>query len=100
MAYEMLVGLNVLDDQKYQEYREAMQPILAAYGGGFASDFKVSEVLLPESGRDINRVFTIYFRDRAAMDAFFSNPEYLKVKSQYFDASVGRTMIIASNEKS
>lgn len=99
MAYEMLVGLNVLDDQMYQEYRKAMKPILASYGGGFGYDFKVSEVLLPESGHDINRVFTIYFRDRDAMDGFFSTPEYLKAKAQYFEESVGSTTIIARYEK-
>ena len=99
MAYEMLVGLNVLDDQLYQDYRAAMKPILSTYGGGFGYDFKVSEVLLPESGQDINRVFTIYFSDSAAMDGFFANPEYLEVKARYFENSVGSTTIISSYEK-
>jgi uncharacterized protein (DUF1330 family) len=54
MSYEMLVGLNVLDDHMYQEYRNAMKPILAAYGGRFSYDFKVSEVLLSETSREIN----------------------------------------------
>lgn len=99
MAYEMLVGLNVLDDQMYQDYRQAMKPILSTYGGGFGYDFKVSEVLLPEASSDINRVFTIYFRDSGAMEEFFANPEYIKVKDQYFENSVGSTTIISSYEK-
>lgn len=28
MTYEMLFGLNVLDDVRYQEYRKVMKPIL------------------------------------------------------------------------
>ena len=43
MSYEMLVGLNVFDDEKYTEYRAAMKPILSIYGGEFGYDFKVSE---------------------------------------------------------
>jgi len=35
MALEMLVGLNVVDDEVYQSYRDEMTPILKSYGGGF-----------------------------------------------------------------
>lgn len=48
MALEMLVGLNVIDDEAYQSYRDEMMPILKNYGGGFGYDFKVSEVLKSE----------------------------------------------------
>ncbi|MEH6629165.1 MAG: DUF1330 domain-containing protein [Motiliproteus sp.] len=99
MSHEMLVGLNVLDDQMYQEYRDAMKPILTAYGGGFSYDFKVSEVLLSEDSSDINRVFTINFPNNEKMEGFFSNSEYIKVKETYFEGSVGSTKIISSYEK-
>ena len=99
MSYEMLVGLYVIDDQKYQKYREAMQPILSTYGGGFGYDFRVCEVLRSGSDAEINRVFTINFPDAGKMDEFFSNPEYLKIKQKYFESSVGSTTIISSYEK-
>ena len=99
MSYEMLVGLNVLDDHRYQEYRDAMKPILTAYGGGFGYDFKVSEVLLPKACSEINRVFTINFPDNEKMEGFFSNLEYIKVKEAYFEGSVGSTIVISSYEK-
>ncbi|PCK07539.1 MAG: DUF1330 domain-containing protein [Alteromonadaceae bacterium] len=99
MSYEMVVGLNVLDDQLYQEYRSAMKPILASYGGGFGYDFKVSEVLASETSNDINRVFTISFPSNTKTDQFFSDPEYIKVKSRYFEISVESTTIISSYEK-
>ncbi|GDY26851.1 DUF1330 domain-containing protein [Agarivorans sp. Toyoura001] len=99
MSYEMLVGLHVLDDDMYLQYRDAMKPILSSYGGGFGYDFKVSEVLRPEENRDINRVFTIYFSERSAKEAFFANPEYLKVRERYFEGSVASTTIISSYEK-
>ncbi|WP_432473473.1 DUF1330 domain-containing protein [Amphritea sp. HPY] len=99
MAYEMLVGLNVLDDRLYQEYRTEMKPILAIYGGGFGYDFKVAEMLQSEADAEINRVFTIYFENSDAMDGFFSDADYLKVKQQFFDKSVGSVTIISSYEK-
>ena len=45
MSYELIVGLNIISDELYSKYREAMTPILKSFGGGFRYDFKVSEVL-------------------------------------------------------
>lgn len=99
MRYEMLVGLKVLDDTMYEEYRKNMKPILAAYDGGFSNDFKISEVLLAEQTNDINRVFTIYFPDQKTKEVFFSNEEYLKVKEQYFKRAIENVTTMASYEK-
>jgi uncharacterized protein (DUF1330 family) len=95
MSYEMVVGLDVINDEVYQDYRNAMKPLLEDHGGGFRYDFKIADVLKNEEGRNINRVFTIHFRDKNAMESFFSNEEYLKIKSQYFEKSVAATTIIS-----
>jgi uncharacterized protein (DUF1330 family) len=100
MSYEMLVGLNVTNDEMYQEYRAAMKPILIQYDGGFKCDFKVSETLLPSENKDINRVFIIYFKDEEAMESFFSNPEYLKIKENHFSNSVSSAVILSINNAS
>ncbi|MCE9684685.1 DUF1330 domain-containing protein [Shewanella sp. AS16] len=97
--YEMLVGLEVSDNETYAQYREAMKPTLARYGGGFGFDFVVSEVLLSQVEVAINRVFTINFPSQNAADDFFSDSEYLKAKSQFFATSVLNTTIIACYEK-
>ena len=99
MSYELIVGLQIKSDDEYTNYREAMGPILNSYEGGFRYDFKVSETLKNEEGRPINRVFVIYFGNKNKMDDFFNNPEYLKVKSQFFDASVESTTIISEYER-
>ncbi|OLQ74376.1 DUF1330 domain-containing protein [Photobacterium proteolyticum] len=100
MSYELLVGLNVINDRRYQEYRTAMKPILSQFGGRFGYDFKVSEVLQSEiESNDINRVFTINFPNQTNMEAFFSDAEYLNVKTRYFESSVKSTTIISSYEK-
>ena len=62
MPFEMLVGLNVIDDDRYQAYRQAMMPILEIHSGDFGYDFVVSEVLKSRTANPINRVFTIHFR--------------------------------------
>lgn len=100
MSYELLVGLHVIDDLKYDDYRQAMKPILSDYQGHFGYDFKVSDVLISETDADINRVFTINFSSKDKMESFFSDPQYLLVKDKCFLNSVGSTTIISSYEKS
>lgn len=95
MAFEMMVGLTVINDDVYSAYREAMKPVLLQYGGGFRFDFKISEVLKSESDHPINRVFAIYFENEDKMNSFFGNPEYKKIKEKYFEKSVAGTTIIS-----
>jgi len=99
MSYEILVGLQVLDNLKYEDYRAAMKPILSDYEGYFAYDFTVSEVLISQENPEINRVFTLNFSNKAKMNGFFSDANYLVVKEKYFVDSVGSATIIASYEK-
>lgn len=99
MPYEILVGLDVLDEAKYEAYRAAMKPILKSYHGCFGYDFKVSEVLIAQDDKNINRVFTLNFKNKNAMDEFFSNAQYLQIKDKYFEKSVGDVTIISSYEK-
>lgn len=98
MSYEILVGLNVIDDLKYEQYRVAMKPILSDYQGRFGYDFRVSEVLITEVSHDINRVFTINFETKSNMDGFFLNPDYLNIKETFFNTSVKDMTIISSYE--
>ena len=96
MAFERLVGLNIVDDEVYQSYRDEMAPILKSYGGGFGYDFRVSEVLKSKTDAPINRVFTIYFSNEDSMSLFFANDEYLKIRQRHFEKSVTHTTIIAT----
>jgi uncharacterized protein (DUF1330 family) len=91
------VGLQVKDAKGCQTYREAMVPILLRDGGGFRYDFEVSKVLKPAEAT-MNRVFVIFFPDRSAKDAFFSDPAYLTVRQQFFKPSVESLSVIAEYE--
>ena len=96
MAIETLVGLQVLDDEGYQSYRDSITPILERYGGGFGYDFKISEILKSKTEAPINRVFTISFPNQNSRDSFFSNEEYLQIRRRHFEKAVTHTTIIAS----
>jgi uncharacterized protein (DUF1330 family) len=98
MAYERIMGLNVINDEMYQKYRDAMTPILTMFGGSFGYDFKVAEVLKSKTSDHINRVFTIEFPNQSAMEAFFTAPDYLVVQQQYFNRSVKSKTTISLHE--
>jgi len=100
MAYEILVGLEVLDNTQYSKYREAMMPILMEHEGEFTYDFQVSEVIKSNTKDNINRVFIISFVNEEKMNEFFSNRDYLLIKEKYFSTSVKSTTIISSYNKS
>ena len=95
-SLEMLVGLNVTNNNIYQEYRENMTPILHTYGGEFGYELMVSDVLISETEEKINRVFTIRFSTKEKMEAFFIDEAYITIKEKYFNNSVESTTIISS----
>jgi uncharacterized protein (DUF1330 family) len=99
MPFERIMGLDVINDEEYQKYRAGMIPILETYGGSFGFDFKIAEVLKSKTENSINRVFTIDFPSKEAMDSFFSDPGYLEVKRQYFTSSVKSVTVISIHEK-
>ncbi|TPV96027.1 MAG: DUF1330 domain-containing protein [Myxococcales bacterium FL481] len=83
-----LVGLHVHDDALYDEYRAGMSPLLEQYGGQFEYDVVVGQLLKSKDGALINRVFTISFPDAKTKARFFSDPRYLAVREEFFDAAV------------
>lgn len=93
--YEMIVGLEVFNNKIYSQYRESMKPLLVLYGGTFRFDFVVSEVLISQVDKPINRIFAINFPDESAAKEFFLNSSYLEAKRLYFDNSVASTTIIS-----
>jgi len=99
MSFERIMGLEVIDDEIYQKYRDNMTPILKKFGGSFGFDFIVSDVLKSKTDLPINRVFTLDFPSRAMMDSFFSDSAYIDVKNKYFQSSVKSVTTISLHEK-
>lgn len=95
---EILVGLNVLDPDGYQTYREKMTPLLTHVGGHFRYDFAIAQTLKSETDHNINRVFVICFPDFESKDKLFNSDEYKKIKQQFFEKSVESRTIISEYE--
>jgi len=102
--YQMMVGLEVLDEERYARYRAAMKPILHAMGGRFVCDFRVSDVLDGDVTRRegegaldarINRVFVLGFPDEAVKEAFFGDAGYGEVKKEWFEGAVGVVSVLS-----
>jgi uncharacterized protein (DUF1330 family) len=90
--FEILVGVNVVDQALFGQYREQMLPLLEAHGGHFVVDVQVAEVLRSPEPQPFNRLFTIRFPSVEAYDAFFADPDYLQVRKRYFEPSVNGTV--------
>jgi uncharacterized protein (DUF1330 family) len=99
MTHENLVALDIADPSLYQQYRDAMRPLLEAAGGGFRYDFEISRTLRAEATHPIQRVFAIYFRDRAAKEAFFADPAYLAIRARFFAPAVRAVTVIAEYDR-
>jgi uncharacterized protein (DUF1330 family) len=99
MSFERIMGIEVINKEEYQKYREYMTPILHSFGGSFGFDFNVNEVLTSKTESVINRVFTIEFPSKEVMDTFFTDPNYLAVKDRYFKHSVKSVTTISMHEK-
>jgi uncharacterized protein (DUF1330 family) len=100
MSFEMMVGLLVIDHDRYAQYREAITPLLATAGGKFRYDFEVARVLKTEADCDMNRVFVISFPDRSSKERFFSDSDYRKVRARLYETAVAGTTILAEYDTS
>jgi uncharacterized protein (DUF1330 family) len=99
MPHELVIAMNVTDPQTYSSYRAGMTPILIRYGGGFRYDMEVSRVFASPTSHPITRLFAIFFRDRPARDAFFADPEYLRVREQLLTRSIDGYTVVAEHDR-
>ena len=95
--FERIVGLLVVDDQKYAQYRAEIGPLLEAAGGRFRYDFEVSRTLKGDAEHAINRLFIMQFPDRTSKEQFFTNPQYLEIRARLFEKAVAGATIIAES---
>ncbi|HEX6243984.1 MAG TPA: DUF1330 domain-containing protein [Polyangiales bacterium] len=94
--YVTFLGLDVVDPERYQQYRAGMTPILHRYGGGFGYDLTVRELLKSEADQPFNRVFSIYFPSAEVSERFFADPDYLRVRQALFDGAVRAINVLAT----
>jgi uncharacterized protein (DUF1330 family) len=98
MPYQMTVGLAVADDACYSQYREEIAPLLEAAGARFCYDFRIGQTLKSEAGHEINRLFMLQFPDRGARKRFFTDPQYIAIRSRLFERAVAAATVLAEYE--
>ena len=99
MSHELIIAMNVTDPEIYAKYRAGIAPILAKHSGRFTHDFEVARVLTSVASHPITRVFVLSFRDRAAREAFFADPEYGAVRAEHFVKSVDGFTVLAETDR-
>ena len=79
MAAYLIAEVDVHDSAGYEEYRQKVPAIIAAYGGRYLVRGGALDVL--EGDRTPKRMVVLEFADRAALQAFWSSPEYLPLRA-------------------
>ena len=75
MAAYLIVEHIITDAAKFEEYRVAVGPMIAKYGGRYLT--KGGSHKLPEGGHwKPERVVIIEFPDMGALNAWYTAPEY------------------------
>ncbi len=98
MAHQLVIAMNVTDPERYAKYRAGMTPILTRHQGSFGYDFTIATTHKSAAPHPVTRVFTMRFPNKAARDAFFSDPEYAKVRAEHFAPAVDGFTLIAEHD--
>lgn len=95
MPYETWMGVVITNPEIYAQYRTAIGPILASFGGRFRVDLEVTKVLQPATAPPLNRVFALEFPNREAKLKFFADPKYLETRARLFESSVSQWAVLS-----
>jgi uncharacterized protein (DUF1330 family) len=93
--FEIIVGLLVVDHERYAQYRAEIAPLLQAAGGRFRFDFEIARTLKREAEHEINRLFVLQFPGRAAKERFFADPQYREIRARLYESAVKSTTMVA-----
>lgn len=99
VPYQVLIGLNVLDDTSFEEFHSAIKPMLCRYDGEFGYDFDVPSALLTSQYRKINHIYTLSFASKKKMKGFFADKDYLMIRGRHILKSFRPEQIIFGYEQ-
>lgn len=77
MSAYMIADNEILDPERFAEYREQVLPTVEQHGGRFIARAGPTEAL--EGAWRPNRVVVIEFPDMAALKAWYHSPEYQRL---------------------
>jgi uncharacterized protein (DUF1330 family) len=74
MAAYIIANIEVTDPVAYEEYRQRVPPIIAAFGGRYLARGGPAERLEGTAGA--HRVVVLEFPDMARLKGFYASPDY------------------------
>jgi uncharacterized protein (DUF1330 family) len=74
MAAYLIVDIEIIDPQAFEDYRKRVQAVIAAHGGTYLARGGTTEVL--EGTWTPHRSVILEFPSMAALKAFYGAPEY------------------------
>jgi len=77
MAAYLIADVDVRDAQAYEEYRQEVPGVIAAYGGRYL--VRGGTVLRLEGAAAMHRVVVLEFADMAKLKAFYESAEYQRL---------------------
>ena len=77
MAAYLIADVEVTDARAYQDYREGVPAVIAAYGGRYL--VRGGAVQRLEGDRSLHRVVVLEFADMAKLKTFYGSPEYQRL---------------------
>jgi len=77
MAAYLIADVDVRDAQAYEEYRQEVPGVIAAYGGRYL--VRGGAVLRLEGVAAMHRVVVLEFADMAKLKAFYESAEYQRL---------------------
>lgn len=83
----VIVDIDVIDPERYADYRALSGPAVEAAGGRFIVRGGATEVL--EGERQPNRMVVLEFPDMATAKAWYESPLYLEARAAREGAAVG-----------
>ena len=86
MPAYLVMQITITDPARWGEYRDAVMPLIAKFGGRHAS--KPEGVELLEGQADERRVVMFEFPSAQAIKTFWASPDYVPVKALRQGAAV------------
>ncbi|MFN3447350.1 MAG: DUF1330 domain-containing protein [Roseococcus sp.] len=91
MPAYLIAHLTVTDPARYQEYRAAVAPLVARFGGEFLVR---GGAVTQKEGAPFDRLVIVRFPDMAAAEAFYHAPEYAGLLALRRAASEGSLALV------
>ncbi len=91
MSTYLISTMTIHDPETYRKYTAATPPTVERHGGRFLT--RGDEVITLEGEPFKERMVIMEFPDRAHVDAWLSDPEYVAVAKFRYASSTGRVII-------